>query len=143
MIGWFFLAYMNWPIQIKRNHIVLENFYSFQHQIWPKTGQKWVKMGKIQILMCEIAWSVCHSYFPRFSAPAPSPPHLRLIWKRVEEYLRLFETYGGILFSLFLMSGLRKLPFFGGRTSLRMKSIAQKELIFLFQMVPSRILWDQ
>ena len=57
-------------------------FYSFQHQIWPKTGQKWVKMGKIRIPMCEIAWSVCQSYFPRFSAPAPSPPHLRLIWKK-------------------------------------------------------------
>ena len=32
---------------------------------------------------------------------------------------------------------------FSGRMGLRMKLIAQKELIFLFQMAPSRILWDQ
>ena len=66
-----------------------------------------------------------------------------LIWKKVEEYLRLFETYVGIRFSLFLVSGLRKLICFSGRMSLRMKLIAQKELIFLFQMAPSRTLWDQ
>ena len=63
-----------------------------------------------------------------------------IIWKKVEEYLRLFETYGGNRFSLFLMSGLRKLACFSGRMVLCMKLIAQKELIFLFQMAPSRIL---
>ena len=66
-----------------------------------------------------------------------------LIWKKVEEYLRLFESYGGNRFSLFLMSGLGKLVLFSGRMGLRMKFIAKKELIFLFQMAPSRILWDQ
>ena len=66
-----------------------------------------------------------------------------LIWKKVEEYLRLFETYGGNRFSLFLMSGLRKLISFWGRMVPSMKLIAQKELIILFQMAPSRILCDQ
>ena len=66
-----------------------------------------------------------------------------LIWKKVEDYLRLFETYGGNRFSLFLMSDLGKLAIFWGRMPLRMKLIAQKELIFLFQMTPNRILWDQ
>ena len=66
-----------------------------------------------------------------------------LVWKKVEEYLRLFETYGGNRFSLFLMRSLGKLICFSGRMTLRMKLIAQKELIFLFQMAPSRILWDQ
>ena len=66
-----------------------------------------------------------------------------LIWKKVEEYLRLFETYGGNRFSLFLMKRLGKLVSFWARMTLRMKLIAQKELIFLFQMAPSRILWDQ
>ena len=65
-----------------------------------------------------------------------------LIWKKVEEYLRLFETYGGNQFSLFLMSGLRELVGFWGRRELRMKLIAQKELIFFFQTAPSRILCD-
>ena len=45
--------------------------------------------------------------------------------------------------SLFLMRRLRKLMLFSGRTSLRMKLTAKKELIFLFQMAPSRILCDQ
>ena len=67
----------------------------------------------------------------------------RVVWKKVKEYLRLFETYGGIGFSLFLMGSLGKLSRFSGRTILRMKFIAKKELIFLFQMAPSRILWDQ
>ena len=66
-----------------------------------------------------------------------------VVWKKVEEYLRLFESYGGNRFSLFLMSGLGKLVLFSGRMGLRMKFIAKKELIFLFQMAPSRILWDQ
>ena len=66
-----------------------------------------------------------------------------VVWKKVEEYLRLFETYGGNRFSLFFMGRLRKLSFFSGRMILRMKLIAKKELIFLFQMTPSRILWDQ
>ena len=66
-----------------------------------------------------------------------------IIWKKDEEYLRLFETYGGNRFSFFLMRRLGKLISFGGRMALRMKLIAQKELIFLFQMAPSRILWDQ
>ena len=68
---------------------------------------------------------------------------MTLIWKKVEEYLRLFETYDRNQFSLFLMRRLRKLVSFGGRMTLRMKLIAKKELIFLFQMAPSRILWDQ
>ena len=63
-------------------------------------------------------------------------------WKKVEEYLRLFETYGGIGFSLFLMGSLRKLMCFSGRMTLRMKLIAKKELILFFQMTPSRILCD-
>ena len=66
-----------------------------------------------------------------------------LIWKKVEEYLWLFETYGGNRFSLFLMRRLGKLVSFWARMTLRMKLIAQKELIFLFQMAPSRILCDQ
>ena len=37
-----------------------------------------------------------------------------LIWKKVEEYLWLFETYGGIGFSLFLMKRLGKLVSFWG-----------------------------
>ena len=68
---------------------------------------------------------------------------LTIIWKKVEEYLRLFETYGGIGFSLFLMGSLRKLICFSGRMTLRMKLIAKKELILLFQMTPSRILCDR
>ena len=46
-------------------------------------------------------------------------------------------------FSLFLMSGLGKLVLFSGRMALRMKLTAKKELIILFQMALSRILWDQ
>ena len=63
------------------------------------------------------------------------------IWKKVKEYLQLFETYGGNRFSLFLMSGLGMLVSFGGQMTLRMKFIAQKELIF--QMAPSRIRCNQ
>ena len=66
-----------------------------------------------------------------------------LVWKKVEEYLRLFETYGGNWFSLFLISGLGKLVSFWGRMVPSMEWIAQKELIILFQMAPSRILCDQ
>ena len=65
------------------------------------------------------------------------------IWKKVEEYLRLFETCGGIWFSLFPVSFLGKLMLFSGRMGLRMKLTAKKELILLFQMTPSRILCDQ
>ena len=67
---------------------------------------------------------------------------LIVVWKIVEEYLRLFETYSGNRFSLFLIMRLGKLISFGGRMTLRMKLIAKKELIFLFQMTPSRILWN-
>ena len=66
-----------------------------------------------------------------------------VIWKKVEEYLRLFETYGGIGFSLFLMRRLGKLACSSGRMGLRMKLRDKKELILLFQMTPSRILCDQ
>ena len=66
----------------------------------------------------------------------------KIVWKKVEEHLRLFETCGGIWFSLFLVSFFRKLVLFLGQTSLRMKSIAKKQLILLFQMTPSRILCD-
>ena len=65
-----------------------------------------------------------------------------MIWKKVEEYLRLFETYGGNRFSPFLMGSLGKLVCVSGRMTLRMKLIAKKELILLFQMTPSRILCD-
>ena len=37
---------------------------------------------------------------------------IKLVWKKVEEYLRLFETYGGNWFSPFLLSLLRKLVLF-------------------------------
>ena len=67
----------------------------------------------------------------------------KIIWKKVEEYLWLFETYGGNRFSLSLMGSLRKLMCFSGRMTLRMKLIAKKELNLLFQMTPSRILCDQ
>ena len=63
-----------------------------------------------------------------------------IIWKKVEEYLRLFETYGGNRFSLSLMRSLGKLIIFWARMVLRMKLIAKKELNLLFQMTPSRIL---
>ena len=66
-----------------------------------------------------------------------------IVWKKVEEYLRLFETYGGNRFSPFLMSRLRKLVSFWAQMVLRMKLIAKKELILLFQMTPSRILCDR
>ena len=66
-----------------------------------------------------------------------------MVWKKVEEYLRLFETCGGIWFSLFTSSLLGKLVLFSGQTSLHMKLTAKKELILLFQMTPSRILCDQ
>ena len=55
-----------------------------------------------------------------------------IVWKKVEEYLRLFETYGGNRFSPFLMGSLRKLMCFSGQTSLSMKLTAIKELILLF-----------
>ena len=55
----------------------------------------------------------------------------------------LFESCREIQFSFFLVSGLGKLVFFSGRTSLRMKFIAKKKLNLLFQMTPSRILCDQ
>ena len=66
-----------------------------------------------------------------------------LFGKKVEEYLRLFETCGGIQISLFLMKLLRKLMLFSGQMGLRMKLTAKKELIFLFQMAPSRYLCNQ
>ena len=54
-------------------------------------------------------------------ASVTGPPGLEtgtlpgIIWKKVEEYLRLFETYGGNRFSFFLISGLRKLSNFGAK----------------------------
>ena len=69
--------------------------------------------------------------------------YTKIIWKKVEEYLRLFETYGRNRCSLFLRSGLRKLSNFEGQMGLRMKLIAKKELIPLFQMTPSRILCNR
>ena len=74
--------------------------------------------------MCKVG-TVNHGFKSNGNGPS-------FIWKKVEEYLRLFETYGGILFFLFLVSGLRKLISFWGQMRLRMKLIAQKELIFLF-----------
>ena len=82
--------------------------------------------------MCKVG-TVNHGFKSNGNGPS-------FIWKKVEEYLRLFETYGGILFSLFLLGRLRKLACFSGRIILRMKLIAKKELIFLFLMPPSRIL---
>ena len=49
-----------------------------------------------------------------------------IVWKKVEEYLRLFETSGGIWFSLFPVCLLRKLVLFSGQTSLHMKLTAKK-----------------
>ena len=66
-----------------------------------------------------------------------------IIWKKVEEYLRLFETCGEIQISVFPVGLLRKLMLFSGRMRLRMKLTAKKELNLLFQMTPSRILCDQ
>ena len=66
-----------------------------------------------------------------------------VIRKKVKEYLRLFETCGGIWFSLFPVRLLRKLMLLLGRMRLRMKLTAKKELILLFQMTLSRILCDQ
>ena len=70
---------------------------------------------------------------------------LGFIWKKVEDskILRFFETCREIQFSLFLASGLGKLISFLGWMGLRMNLIAKKELIFFFQMVPSRILCNQ
>ena len=63
----------------------------------------------------------------------------------VEEtkFLRLFETCRAFWISLFLMRRLRKLILFWARVGLRMKLTAMKELIFLFQMAPNRILCDR
>ena len=68
-----------------------------------------------------------------------------LIWKKVEDskIRRLFEFREEKWFSVFLLSGLGKLVNFGSQMGLRMKLIAMKELILLFQMAPSRILCDQ
>ena len=55
----------------------------------------------------------------------------------------LFESCREKQISLCFMKRLRKLIHFGGRMGLRMKLIAKKELILLFQMTPSRILCDQ
>ena len=68
---------------------------------------------------------------------------LSLEKSRDSKIQRLFEFREEKWFSLYLVSGLGKLAIFWGRMRLRMKLIAQKELIFLFQMAPSRILWDQ
>ena len=56
-------------------------------------------------------------FFVRKESKFLSPWHWKIeefqkIWKKVEEYLRLLETYGGIWFSLFLMGSLRKLILF-------------------------------
>ena len=67
----------------------------------------------------------------------------KIVWKKVEEHLRLFETYGGNQFSLSLMGSLRKLIIFWARMVLHMKLIAKKELILLFQMTPSKILCNR
>ena len=55
----------------------------------------------------------------------------------------LFESCREKRISLCFMRRLRKLVHFWGRTRLRMKLIAKKELILLFQMTPSRILCDR
>ena len=56
-------------------------------------------------------------FFVRKESKFLSPWHWKIeefqkIWKKVEEYLRLLETYGGIWFSFFLMGSLQKLIFF-------------------------------
>ena len=56
---------------------------------------------------------------------------------------RLFDSREEKLFSLFLMKRLGKLISFWGQMVLRMKLIAKKDLILLFQMTPSRILCDR
>ena len=55
----------------------------------------------------------------------------------------LFESCRDKQIFLCFMKRLSKLMHFGGRMGLRMKLIAKKELILLFQMTPSRILCDQ
>merc|ERR1712074_55006 len=55
----------------------------------------------------------------------------------------LFESCREKRISLCFMKRLGKLIHFGGRTRLRMKLIAKKELIPLFQITPSRILCDR
>ena len=55
----------------------------------------------------------------------------------------LFESYREKRISLCFMSRLGKLVHFSGRMRLRMKLIAKKELILLFQKTLSRILCDQ
>ena len=54
----------------------------------------------------------------------------------------LFESCREKRISLCFMRRLGKLVHFSGRMGLRMKLIAKKELILLFQMTPSRILCD-
>ena len=72
-------------------------------------------------------------------------PTVKIIWKKVEDskIRRLFEFREEKWFSVFLLSGLGKLVNFLSQMRLRMKLIAMKELILLFQMAPSRILCDQ
>ena len=53
--------------------------------------------------------------------------------KKVEEYLGLFETYGGNQFSLSLISSLGKLISFWGQMVPPIKLIAKKKLIFSFR----------
>ena len=55
----------------------------------------------------------------------------------------LFESCREKRISLCFMRRLGKLVHFGGRAGLRMKIIAKKELNLLFQMTPSRILYDR
>ena len=55
----------------------------------------------------------------------------------------LFESCRVFWISLFLMKRLGKLVSFWGQMVLRMKLIAKKDLILLFQMTPSRILCDR
>ena len=66
-------------------------------------------------------------------------------WKKSKRQspFGLYESCRKIQFSLALVSGLGKLVCFLGRMGLRMKLIAKKELILLFQMALSCILCDQ
>ena len=128
----------------------------FNHKSKPKScsiaapTDHWSVSSVLQILICpntfaldrralkrvSIVWDLIASVFIFWNFFLP------LIWKKVEEYLRLFETCGEIQISLFPLSLLRKLVLFSGRMGLRMKLTAKKELNLLFQMTPSRILCD-
>ena len=87
------------------------------------SSRGWTSVTSL-IISSDLIWSAVEQGFLKWI----------VIWKRVEEYLRLFETYDGNWFFLFLVRRLRNLVLFWGQMRLRMKLIAMKELNFVFQM---------